>query len=196
MDYLLEAERKGCSVIYLTLFLEFTKIGLFAVGGGPATIPFLMDLIDKYHWYSQEEFTNLIAISQSTPGPVGINMATYSGYLAAGVLGGLVATFSIVLPSVIVIFIIARFLSNFSENQTVQTIFVGLRPAVTGLITTSAISIIKIALLIQTDTGTTIDLRTLVMFLLVFVLMQIKRLRSMHPGVWMLGTAIVGIFVF
>lgn len=183
-------------MIYLTLIIEFFKIGLFAVGGGPATIPFLMELMEKYQWYTEEEFTNLIAISQSTPGPVGVNMATYSGYLAAGIPGAILATLSLVFPSVVVIMIIARFLAGFKENQTVQGIFYGLRPAVTGLITTSAISIIKIALVVKTETGNVIQIQTLILFVLIFLLMQIKRLKKMHPGIWMLGAAIVGLFVF
>ena len=103
-------------MVYLILFLEFVKIGLFAMGGGPATIPFLMDLIEKYSWFSEEEFTNMIAISESTPGPLGINMATYAGYHAGGILGAFIATLSLVLPSLIIIIIIARFLANFSNN--------------------------------------------------------------------------------
>ena len=183
-------------MIYLVLVWEFFKIGLFAVGGGPATIPFLMDLIDKYHWYTEEEFTNLVAISQSTPGPVGINMATYSGYLAGGVLGGILATIFIVLPSVIIILIIAKGLEKFKENTLVKGIFFGLRPVVAGLITTSALGIIKIALLVQQDGRTSIDLTTLFLFLIIFVLMQVPKLKKLHPGIWMLGAAIAGLVLF
>ena len=183
-------------MIYVILALEFFKIGLFAVGGGPATIPFLMDLMEKYHWYTEEEFTNLIAISQSTPGPVGVNMATYSGYLAAGIPGALLATIALVFPSVVIIMLLAKFLTNFSQNRIVQGIFYGLRPAVTGLITTSAIGIIQITLLTKTEVGTILNLKTLVLFLILFLLMQIKRLSKMHPGIWMLGAAIVGGFIF
>lgn len=183
-------------MIYLILIYEFFKIGLFAVGGGPATIPFLMDLMDKYHWYTEDEFTNLIAISESTPGPVGVNLATYSGYLAAGIPGGLLATFALIFPSVVIIMVIAKFLTNFSKNEKVQGVFSGLRPAVTGLITTSAISIIQMALITKTEAGTTIHMKTVILFLIIFCLMQIKKLKEMHPGIWMLGAAIVGLFLF
>ena len=88
---------------YLYLFLEFFKIGLFAIGGGPATLPFLMDLTEKYDWYTMTDLTNMVAVSESTPGPIGINMATYAGFNAAGTPGGIVATMSLVLPSIIVI---------------------------------------------------------------------------------------------
>lgn len=89
------------------LFGEFFKIGLFAVGGGPATLPFLMDLTEKYDWYTMQQLTNMVAISESTPGPIGLNMATYAGVQTLGVFGGVVATAGLVMPSVIVITIIA-----------------------------------------------------------------------------------------
>ncbi len=183
-------------MIYVILIWAFMKIGLFAVGGGPATIPFLMDLIEKYHWYTEEEFTNLIAISQSTPGPVGVNMATYSGYLTAGVFGGVVATIALVFPSVVIIIIIAKFLGNFSQNKGVQGVFSGLRPAVTGLITTSVIGIIQIAIVTKEDSKNYVNGRTLALFLLIFILMQVKRLQQVHPGIWMLGAAVIGILLF
>ena len=94
-------------MVFLYLFIEFFKIGLFAIGGGPATIPFLMDLTDRYDWYTKEDVINMLAVSESTPGPIGINMATYAGFKAAGCLGGLVATLSLVLPSLIVVILIA-----------------------------------------------------------------------------------------
>lgn len=183
-------------MIYLVLFWEFLKIGLFAVGGGPATIPFLMDLMERYQWYTEDEFTNLIAISESTPGPVGVNMATYSGYLAAGVFGALVATLSLIFPSVVIILVIAKFLGNFKDNQTVQGIFYGLRPAVTGLIATSAFGIIEIALFAQTTTGYTVHMKTLLLFVVIFLFMQINKLKQMHPGIWMLGAALIGLVLF
>ena len=97
-------------MIYLILFLEFFKVGLFTIGGGLAALPFLYELADKYTWLTKSMIADMIAISQSTPGPIGINMATYAGFKAGGILGGLVATFSIVLPSFIIIVIIANFL--------------------------------------------------------------------------------------
>ena len=90
-------------MVYLQLFIEFFKIGLFAVGGGLATIPFLMDLPEKYDWYTKADMASMLAISESTPGPVGINMATYAGYNAAGISGGIVATLSLVHPTLLII---------------------------------------------------------------------------------------------
>ena len=104
-------------MIFLQLFYEFFKIGLFAVGGGMATIPFLMDLTSRYSWFTMADLTNMIAVSESTPGPIGINMATYAGFNAAGIPGALCATLSLVLPAWIIIILIAKFMSSFSENK-------------------------------------------------------------------------------
>ena len=100
------------------IFYEFFKIGLFAVGGGPATIPYLMDLADKYDWFTMEDVTNMIAISESTPGPLGLNMATFVGTDALGFLGGAWASIALSIPSVIVIVLVAKFLSCFLYHQT------------------------------------------------------------------------------
>ena len=94
-------------VSFLSLFWEFFKIGLFAVGGGPATLPFFVELSNKFNWFSLEELTNMIAISESTPGPLGINMATYVGFRVGGIPGGIIATMGLVFPSIIIITIIA-----------------------------------------------------------------------------------------
>lgn len=181
---------------YILLMLEFMKIGLFAVGGGTATIPFLMELMNKYHWYTEKEFTNLIAISQSTPGPVGVNMATYSGYLVNGVLGGILATFALVAPSVVIIIAIVRFLNNFSDNKIVKSIFSVLRPAVTGLLATSVFGIIKMTIFEKIEGKSVLNIWAFLLFAFFFVLMQIKGLKDLHPAIWMLISAIIGVFVF
>ena len=106
--------------VFLQLFIEFFQIGLFAVGGGPATIPFLMDIPSRHDWYAKSDVVNMLAISESTPGPIGINMATYAGFHAAGLAGGIAATLSLVLPSLIVIVIIAKILDKFNENPYVK----------------------------------------------------------------------------
>lgn len=182
-------------MVYLILFLEFVKIGLFAMGGGPATIPFLMDLIEKYSWFSEEEFTNMIAISESTPGPLGINMATYAGYHAGGILGAFIATLSLVLPSLIIIIIIARFLANFSNNEKVRRVFYTIRPAVAALIVGSVIGIIKASLFVTNDNGLILQWKTFLLFILVVILMRIKKLQNLHPGLWILSAALIGIFI-
>lgn len=176
-------------MIYLKLFYEFFKIGLFAIGGGPATLPFLMDLTERYDWYTMADLTNMVAVSESTPGPLGINMATYAGFHTAGLLGGFIATMGLVIPSIITIIIIARFLADFSENPTVRAAFLGIRPAVTALIATAVYSLFKVALI--TDSG--IAIKPLILGAAVFALMQIKPLKNLHPALWLLVAAITGI---
>jgi chromate transporter len=130
--------------ILLLLCWEFFKIGLFAVGGGLSSIPFLMDLIEKYpDWYTQKELANMVAISEATPGPLGVNMATYVGFTVSGTIGAILASVAYVLPSFIVVLIIARFLGKNKENKNVKWVFSGLHPAVTGLIAAAGFSVIR-----------------------------------------------------
>ncbi len=131
----------------LLMFLEFFKTGLFAIGGGLATLPFLYNMADKYDWFTRSDLADMIAVSESTPGPIGINMATYVGFHTAGVLGAVITTTALVLSSVIVIMIVASFLKRFSESFYVKSAFYGLRPAVTGLIAAAAFEIYRITLL-------------------------------------------------
>ena len=126
----------------LILFLEFFKIGLFSVGGGLATLPFLYDLADKYPWLSAAQIPDMIAISESTPGPLGVNMATYVGFQCGGVLGGVIATAGLVTPSVIVIIIVYKFLERFRKSTLVENAFYGLRPIVVGLIASAGFGVI------------------------------------------------------
>lgn len=132
-------------MIYWLLFYEFLKIGLFAVGGGPATIPFLFDLTKKYDWFSATELANMIAVSQSTPGPVGINMATYAGFQGGGILGGCVATLSLVLPSLIIIVWIAKMLRKCGNNPMLQEVMFTIRPVVVVLIVLACWELLKIS---------------------------------------------------
>ncbi|MDO4531726.1 MAG: chromate transporter [Bacillota bacterium] len=116
------------------LIFEFFKIGLFSVGGGLATLPFLYQLADKYPWFSAEQIPNMIAISESTPGPLGVNMATYTGFQHSGVIGSIAATAGLIFPSVVIIICVSKMLDKFRSNQYVNDAFYGLRPAVMGLI--------------------------------------------------------------
>ncbi len=180
-------------MIYLTLFYEFFKIGLFAVGGGMATLPFLMDLTDKYNWYTASELTNMIAISESTPGPVGINMSTYAGYQAAGIPGALVATGSLVLPALIIIIIIAKFMEKFYSNPTVQAAFYGIRPAVAAAIAFAVWGICKITFFSGDSIGYKPIWINILLCAAAFGLLQIKKLQKMHPVCWMIAGAVIGI---
>lgn len=180
-------------MIYLTLAFEFFKIGLFSIGGGMATLPFLMDLTTKYDWYTASDLANLVAISESTPGPVGINMATYAGYHAAGVPGAIVATLSLTAPALIIIYVIARFLENFSENPTVKAVFYGIRPTVAALIGYAVWELLKIALVSTSGGVSHIDYTSVFIFVGAFLLLQVKKLSKLHPLVWIAAGAVIGI---
>ena len=130
---------------YGVLFWEFFKIGLFAVGGGMVTIPFLFDLTRKFDWFTAEELTNMIAVSQSTPGPVGVNMATYAGFQAAGVWGGIIATFGLALPSMVIVIWISKLLKRCAQNPLVCEIMAAIRPAVVALILLAGAELFKLS---------------------------------------------------
>lgn len=127
------------------LFSEFFKIGLFAVGGGLVTIPFLFELTKKYNWFTAQELMDMIAVSQSTPGPVGVNMATYAGFKAAGFCGGITATLGLVLPSLIIVILISKLLSKYSENSFVDNIMTAIRPAGIALILHAGIELFQLS---------------------------------------------------
>ncbi len=133
-------------MIYLLLFVEFFKIGLFAIGGGLVTVPFLFDLADKYGWFSKMELADMIAVSESTPGPVGVNMATYAGFNTASVIGAVTATIGLVLPSLIIMIIVAKLMKKYSCNIRVKNILAGIRPAVLAMILYAGLQIGKIAI--------------------------------------------------
>ena len=189
-------------MIYLQLFFEFFKVGLFAVGGGMATFPFLTDLADKTGWYTQQQLIDMIAIAESTPGPIGVNNATYVGFTTAGLPGALIASLGLITPSVIIILIIARVLARFKDSKLVQDVFYGLRPASTGLIAAAGFSVVLVAL-----TGAQVDsLRELVgwqgtvhwpSILLAAVLLvltrKVKQTKDLHPVVFIALSAVVGI---
>lgn len=181
-------------MLLLQVFWEFFKIGLFAVGGGPATIPFLFELSAKTNWFSVTELTNMIAVSESTPGPIGLNMATYVGFTTLGFFGGLVSTFGLVFPSVVVIIIIAKFMANFSSNIYVKRAFWGIRPAVTALIASAVISMIKASLFIIGEDGSlTPAIGSIIICLIAFGLLQIPKLKKIHPGIWIIVAAVLGV---
>ena len=130
----------------LLLFFEFFKTGLFAVGGGLATVPFIRDMGAAYGWITEAEIANIIAIAESTPGPIGVNAATYVGFLVAGVPGAILATLGLVTPSVIIIILVAKAIKKYSDSYMVQSLFKALRPAAIGLITAAGFSLLLTSL--------------------------------------------------
>jgi len=177
----------------ILLIWEFFKTGLFAIGGGPATIPFLMDMAEKYPWFSMQELSDMIAISESTPGPVGINMATYAGFKTLGIWGGLLSTLALTLPSIVIILIIARFLEGFQDNKIVKAVFAGIKPAVTALIAVAVMNIFKVSLFDIAGESFTPRIPSMIIGLVIFVLLQWNKSRKLHPALWFLFAALVGI---
>ena len=186
--------------LYLRLFWEFFKTGLFAVGGGMATLPFMYDISDKTGWFTHSMLADMVAVSESTPGPIGVNMATYVGFVTGGIPGAVVATVALVTPSVIVILLIARVLKAFRENQYVDAGFYGLRPCSVGLIAAAGVLVVKLALFnteLYASTGAIADLFNVKALILAAVLLVatrcIKKLKGLHPIVFILASAVIGI---
>lgn len=188
--------------IYLQLFFEFFKAGLFAIGGGMATIPFLYDISDKTGWFTYGQLADMIAISESTPGPIGVNMATYVGFTTAGISGSVIATLGLITPSIIVILIIAGFLKAFHDNKYVQSAFYGLRPASTGLIAAAGLSVL-ILVLFNTDaykaSGNVLELvnipSLILMIILYYFTAKCKKTKGLHPVVFIAASAVIGIIL-
>ena len=188
-------------MIYLRLFFEFFKTGLFAVGGGMATIPFLYELSDATNWFSHQDLANMIAVGESTPGPIGVNMATYVGFVTGmgqhGVLGALLgavlATLGLITPSIIIILIIASVLKKFRENKLVNHAFYGLRPASTGLIAAAGISV-AVSTFLPTFALSALNWKGLILGVVLWVLTNlIKPTKKLHPIVFIGLAALVGI---
>ncbi len=190
-------------MIILRLWWEFFKIGLFSVGGGMATLPFLYDMSDRTGWFTYDMIADMLAVSESTPGPIGINMATYTGFTTAGVLGSLAATLGIITPGIIIVLLVVSVLDRFRENRYVEAAFYGLRPASTGLIAAAGILVIEIALLnteLFKKTGLFADVFNIKALILAAILLFLTRwfkpTKKLHPIVFIAASALVGILVF
>ena len=191
-------------MLYIRLFLEFCRVGLFSVGGGLATIPFLTDLGERTGWFSPGDLANMIAISESTPGPMGVNMATYVGFHTGGVVGGVVATLGLVSSSIVIILIIAGFLEKFRQSKVVDGVFYGLRAASVALITAALLQVAKIALLFHEAAGPEIAPGSVVpvyevfywpaiiLAVVIFVLVKFTPLKKLHPICFIVLAALVG----
>ncbi|MGN0328362.1 MAG: chromate transporter [Lachnospira sp.] len=184
-------------MLYLQLFYEFFKAGLFAIGGGLATLPFMYEISEKTGWFTSMDISNMIAVSESTPGPMGVNMATYVGFMTCSVLGGIIATLGLICPSIIIIIIISNFLKKFKESQVVQKIFYGLRPASTALITVAGLGVAKLALLntgLFDESGNLMDLFNWVSIALAVVLgFLVFKFKKIHPIAFICLSAVLGI---
>lgn len=183
-------------MILLRLFFEFCKVGLFSVGGGLATIPFLSDLGRRTGWFTSGQLADMIAVSESTPGPMGVNMATYVGFTTAGIPGGIFATLGLVFPSLVIILIIARFLQKFRQSKAVDAVFYGLRAASVALITAAMLQVAKIALLNRTLPDGSMQLfhwPAILVAAAVFICVQFTPLKKWHPIVFIALSAAAGV---
>ena len=184
-------------MILLRLYWEYFKTGLFAVGGGLATIPFLRDMGARTGWFTDETLTTMIAVSESTPGPIGVNMATYVGYEIAGISGVLAAALGLITPCFLVILIVCGFLQKFRQSTAVNAIFSGLRPASTALI---AVSGLNVALSVLVRVGGffehtfSIHWPSVIVAVIIFLCMQQKKLKNLHPVAYIAAAAAAGIF--
>lgn len=192
-------------MIYFRLFLEFLKVGLFTIGGGLASLPFLEDMAETTGWFTHQQLADMVAISESTPGPIGINMATYVGFttlsgatgsVLEGILGSVVATLGFIFPSVIIVTIVSRFLKKFSENVLVKGAFYGLRAVSVALICAALVSVIKISLInipLFQETGAILDLISIPGLILAAAVYFIIKKWNPHPVFILGGSAVVGI---
>ncbi len=192
-------------MILVQLFLEFCRVGLFSVGGGLATIPFLTDLGERTGWFAPGDLANMIAISESTPGPMGVNMATYVGFHTAGVPGGVIATLGLVFPSIVIILIIAEFLQKFRQSKAVDAVFYGLRAASVALITAALLQVAKIALMFHEVAGPEMApglvvpkyepfyWPAIILAVVIFVLVKFSPLKKLHPICFIGLAALAGI---
>ncbi len=182
-------------MIYLQLFYEFFKTGLFAVGGGLATLPFLEDISQRTGWFTSGQLADMLAVSESTPGPIGVNMATYVGFETAGILGSLCATFGLVLPSLIIILLVVKVLEKFRTNRYVDAAFYGLRPASVAMVASAGLGVAAMALLNLGASGLAIfRWKELALAAVILVLTRfVPKVKNFHPIVFIALSAAVGI---
>ena len=182
--------------LLLRLYWAFFKTGLFAVGGGLATLPFLENMAVSTGWFTTAQLADMIAVSESTPGPIGVNSATYVGYLTAGIPGSVIATLGLITPSIIIILMIAAFLKAFRDSKTVQDVFYGLRPASTGLIAASGMGVALLAFYRPeaVQVWEMIHLPGLALAaVLLYLTRYCKKTKKLHPILFIAASAVVGI---
>lgn len=177
-------------MIYLRLFWEFFKTGLFSVGGGMATLPFLYAMSEKTGWFTTAQLADMVAVSESTPGPIGVNMSTYVGFTTAGIPGSIVATAGLVTPSVIVILLIARVLQQFRQNKYVDSAFYGLRPCSVGLIAAAGLLVAKMAFFGES----VFNWKGIILAAVLIVLTRfVPKIKKLHPVAFIAFSALIGI---
>lgn len=180
-------------MIYLELFLTFLEIGAFTFGGGYAMLPLIQQQVIAHGWLSQESLVNFIAVSESTPGPFAVNVSTYVGMETGGIFGALCATMGVVLPSFVIILIVARFYEKFKTNRIVSGCMSGLKPAVIGLIGSALVSTGKLVFFPAGLSLAALGSFTFLFSAVVFVAMLILALKKVSPILLILISAALGI---
>lgn len=169
--------------LFIQLFLQFFHVGVFSFGGGYATLPFLYDIAEKYHWYSAKQLTDMLAISSITPGPVGVNVATFAGFATSGILGSLIATTAIILPSYIIVTIVYKVFDKFRTNRNVKGAIRGLKPAGCALLSAVGIKLLFTSNLHLLGT-------------LILVAFVVASLKQKHDPLFYLGiSAVLGLVI-
>ncbi len=156
--------------IYLTLFLEFFKIGLFSFGGGFGMIPLVEETVIKHGWLTESQFYDFIGVCESTPGPIAINMATYIGSTQAGPIGSILATLGVVLPAFIIILLIASILKHFTENKYFKSFVKGVQPVVIGLLVSTGFIMLMKAIGVIGQPTVNINIPSIVIFALISII--------------------------
>ena len=169
--------------LFIQLFLQFFHVGVFSFGGGYATLPFLYDIAEKYHWYSAKQLTDMLAISSITPGPISVNVATFAGFATSGILGSLIATTAIILPSYIIVTIVYKVLDKFRTNRNVKGAIRGLKPAGCALLSAVGIKLLFTSNLHLLGT-------------LILVAFVVASLKQKHDPLFYLGiSAVLGLVI-
>lgn len=182
-------------MIFLELFWTFLKIGAFTFGGGYAMLPLIQQAVLDHGWMREEQLINFIAVSESTPGPFAINMATYIGTEKGGLLGAMCATLGVVLPSFVVILIVAKCFDKFKENRVVKGCMSGLKPAVVGLIGSALLSVAGTVFLPNGFVVSALTDVTTYIYLVITVGATVMAFKKVHPILIICLSAVVGIVV-
>lgn len=188
-------------MILIQLYVQFFMTGLFSIGGGLATLPFLYDMADRTDWFTAADIADMIAVSESTPGAIGINMSTYCGFTTAGIIGAIIATLGLISPGIIIIIVIAKFLQNFRDNKYVDYALYGLRAASMGLIVSAGFSVFEVAFVNSGYTAAAfsspasvaavINIKAIILGIFIFAAM--KKFKKIHPVFFIAFAAAAGV---
>ena len=184
----------------LLLFWEFLQTGLFAIGGGLATLPFLQKILERYpDWFGALQVADIAAIAESTPGPIAVNAASFAGYFAAGIPGALVATIAVALPSFVIASLVSRALEQYRNSRLVESAFAALRPAVAGLIAAAGWVVLKAALfsgsIAEVGLLAAVQWKSVALFAILLALLHIPKVKDIHPIFYIIAGGAAGLLL-